>query len=135
MRHEDVVEAFAKLDFEGLLTEILDAAIEPKIAELQKIPLVGGFLTEERVASLRGGIVNSVLKHRETLLEKLEEAVEKGLDVQTVVTEKISGFPVEKLESLVLAVAARELRAIELLGAALVVLIGIAQVLLIWGLS
>lgn len=135
VQHKDVVEAFAKLDFEGLLADVLDAAIAPKIAEMQKMPFVGGLLTEERVASLRSGIVSSVLKHREALLARVEDAIEKGLDVQSVVTAKIEAFPVEKLESMVLAVAARELRAIELLGAVLGTLIGVAQVLLIWWLS
>jgi len=135
VQHEDVVRAFDKLDFEGLMTDVLDSAIKPKIAELQKMPLIGGLLTEERVASLCGSIVGRVLEHRDALLAKLEEAIEKGLDVQRIVTEKVEAFPVEKLESMVLAVAARELRAIELLGAVLGTLIGIAQVLLIWGLS
>jgi len=135
VQHQDVMKGLEHVDFEAVLREVMDAALAPKIREMQQIPLVGGFLTDELVASLRDSVVNGMLKHRESILEKIERAIEEGLDVQSVVTEKIAAFEVEKLESLVLAVAARELRAIEVLGAVLGVLIGFAQVLLIWGLA
>ncbi|HMQ23242.1 MAG TPA: DUF445 family protein, partial [Planctomycetota bacterium] len=45
--------------------------------------------------------------------------------------EKVAAFPTQRLEQLVLDVARSELRAIELWGAALGALIGVAQVLLL----
>ena len=50
----------------------------------------------------------------------------------TVVEEKVAAFPVQKLESLVLQVAAKELRAIEILGGVLGIVIGLGQVLLLY---
>ena len=135
VRHEDVVKSLSHVDFEAILGDVLDSALAPKIQEMQRIPVVGGLLSEARVASLRGSLIAGVLEHREIILEKIEQAVEKGLDVQAVVTDKIAAFSVAELESLVLAVAAKELRAIEIFGAVLGVLIGFTQVLLIWSLS
>ena len=48
-----------------------------------------------------------------------------------LVTAKVAAFPVERLEELILQVASRELRAIEILGAVLGLLIGLVQVLLL----
>ena len=75
-------------------------------------------------------IVAEILKHRDTIYEQLEQAIEQGLDVRQVVTDKVA-FPVQRLEELVLEVASRELRAIEILGGVLGFVIGIGQVLLI----
>ena len=135
VQHRDVVRSFENVDLEELFGSVLDQGLAPKIDELRSLPLIGGFLTEERVGDLRDSIVKKVLEHKGTILEKLEKAVEDGLDVRQMVTEKVAAFPVEKLESLVLEVAERELRAIEVLGAVLGVLIGIGQVFLIWGLA
>jgi uncharacterized membrane protein YheB (UPF0754 family) len=131
VRHQDIVEGFHKVDLEGLLGDVLERGLRPKIDELRNLPLIGGFLTPERIADLRGSLARGILTHRETILERLEEAVEQGIDIEHLVREKVAAFPVEKLESLVLQVASRELRAIELLGGVLGVLIGVLQVVTI----
>ena len=53
--------------------------------------------------------------------------MEEGLDVRALVTEKVREFPIARLEELILEVARRELRAIELLGGLLGLLVGLAQ--------
>ena len=63
----------------------------------------------------------------------VEKGLSKGLDVPTLVEKKVAAFSVAKLETLILEVASRELRAIEVLGGVLGVLIGLAQVgFLLW---
>ena len=44
-----------------------------------------------------------------------------------IVEDKVAAFPVERLESLIVEVASRELRAIEVLGGVLGAAIGLAQ--------
>lgn len=133
--HDDVVRSFAKVDFDRLLGDVLERGMAPKVQELRSLPLIGGFLTEERVAGLKASLVQGILQHKELVLERLETAVEEGLDVRALVAEKVAAFPVEKLESLVLEVASRELRAIEVLGGVLGGLIGLGQVFLLWALG
>ena len=127
VNHDDIVQSFERVDLEALLADVLDHGLSRKVDELRSLPLIGGFLTEDRVADIRNSLVKGVLEHRETLLGKLEEAVEQGLDIQTLVREKVAAFPVEKLEQLVLDVASRELRSIEILGGVLGLIIGTIQ--------
>ena len=56
----------------------------------------------------------------------------KGLDVPQLVESKVAAFAIEKLEKLILEVAARELRAIVVLGGVLGALIGLCQVGFLW---
>jgi len=126
--HEDVVRAFEKLDLEPVIGDLIAKGLQPKIDELRRMPLIGGFLTDERIADLRGAVAKSVMRNREILLTHVEWALEEGLDVHEVVRSKVAEFEIERLEALVLEVASRELRAIEILGGVLGLVIGVAQV-------
>ena len=125
--HKDLVAALDRVDLETLLGTVIERGLQPKLEELRRLPLVGGFLTEERVADLRAQVVRGISDQREVLFEELERAVEEGLDVRALVTEKVREFPIARLEELILEVARRELRAIELLGGLLGLLVGLAQ--------
>ena len=132
LSHEDVVRAFSKIHFEKVLGDVLESGLGPKIAQLRGLPLIGGFLTPERIDDIKRSLIRGILERREAILEHLEDAVENGLDVAAVVRRKIADFSVEKVEQIILSVARRELRAIEILGGVLGVLIGLGQVGLFW---
>ncbi len=132
VEHKDVVKSLNKLDFGGILGGVLDKGLAPKIAELRGLPLIGGFLTEERVKDIRTSIVDGIMTHREAVMDEVERGLAKGLDVPTLVEKKVAAFAVEKLEAMILEVASRELRAIEVLGGVLGVLIGLLQVGFLW---
>jgi uncharacterized membrane protein YheB (UPF0754 family) len=135
VQHADIVQGFRNVDLESMLGEVIEKGLAPKVEQLRNLPLIGGFLTPDRIDDLRGAIIQGILDHKDLILERLEQAVEAGIDVQKMVREKVEAFPVERLEKLVLKVASRELRAIEILGGFLGVLIGIGQVAVIWSLS
>ena len=132
VEHKDVVKSLNKLDFGGILGGVLDKGLAPKIAELRGLPLIGGFLTEERVKDIRTSIVDGIMKHREAVMDEVERGLAKGLDVPALVEKKVAGFAIEKLEAIILEVASRELRAFEVLGGVLGVLIGLLQVGFLW---
>ncbi len=132
VRHEDLARGLDSVDMESILMELLDHGLGPKIQELRGLPLIGGFLTEARIEDLRKSIISSLVEHKGKIMDKLEAALEKGLDVQALVADKVAAFPLDKLEALVLQVAAKELRAIEFLGGVLGILIGIGQVALLY---
>lgn len=125
---EDLAQALSRMDLEQLLDGALASGLESKLAELRRLPMVGALLTEERVADLRRSVVRSLVADREGIAKALESGLEQGLDVQGLVEEKVAGFPIQRLETLILEVASKELRAIELLGGVLGTLIGVMQV-------
>jgi uncharacterized membrane protein YheB (UPF0754 family) len=132
VEHKDIVKSFEKLDFDKLLGGVLDRGLAPKIQELRTLPLIGGFLTEERVGDIKQSIQKSILGHKQTILDEIEKGLVKGLDVQKLVEQKVAAFQVQKLEQLILDVASRELRAITWWGGVLGALIGLGQVAVVW---
>ena len=132
LSHKDIVKSFNQIDFKDLLSEVLEKGLKKKVDQLRALPLIGGFLTPERIVDLRHALVEGILEHKELIRDRLEPAVEKSLDVRKMVGDKVAAFPVEKLEAMILEVASRELAAIEWLGGVLGGLIGIGQVLVVW---
>lgn len=132
VEQKDVLKSLNKLDFGGILGKVLDRGLGPKIQELRSLPLIGGFLTEERIADIKQSITDSIMKHREDVLDEVEKGLSKGLDVPALVEQKVAAFEILKLERLILEVANRELRSIVVLGGVLGVLIGLAQVGFLW---
>jgi uncharacterized membrane protein YheB (UPF0754 family) len=132
VEHKDVIKSLNKLDFGGILSKVLDKGLGPKIQELRSLPLIGGFLTEERIADIKQSISDSIMNHRESVLDEVEKGLSKGLDVPKLVEEKVAAFEILKLEKLILQVANRELRAIVVLGGVLGILIGLMQVGFLW---
>lgn len=127
VRPEDLAGALEAVDLEALVDRAFERGLRPKIEELRQLPLVGGFLTDERVADLRRHAVKGVASNREELAGALQEGLENGVDVHAVVEAKVAAFPVARIEELVLQVASRELRSIEILGGVLGGLVGLAQ--------
>ncbi|MBX3464035.1 MAG: DUF445 family protein [Planctomycetes bacterium] len=132
VEHQDIVRSLDEIDLAAALGSVLDRGLGPKIGELRSLPLIGGFLTEERVGDIKQSIVRGVLQHKAAVLEEIERGLERGLDVPRLVEQKVAAFAVERLERLILEVASRELRAIVVLGGLLGVLLGALQVGYLW---
>jgi uncharacterized membrane protein YheB (UPF0754 family) len=76
---------------------------------------------------------SSALTERITMSarERLPAAIAE-FDIGSIVRQKVAGYPVEKLEELVLSVAQQHLKTIELFGAVIGFVIGIAQAVYFW---
>ena len=136
LSHQDLVQAMETADLAGMLDRLLEDRLPEVLRGLKKNlgPLGGmldAFLTAERLADLRRKLVDKLLEDREALVVQLERALDEGLDVSAIVEQKVAEFPVQRLEALILQVARRELRSIEILGGVLGGLIGVMQVALL----
>lgn len=127
VRPEDLRGALDSIDLEGFVDRAFERGLQPKVDELRRLPLVGGFLTDERVADLRKHAVAGVIENKDDISAALQEGLEKGVDVHSMVESKVASFPVATMERLILQVASKELRAIEVLGGVLGGLVGLAQ--------
>jgi len=131
VQHDDILRGLQEVDLAPLIAKAVDRGLDAKIDSLRSLPLIGGFLTPDRIGDLKSAIVKGVLGERDAIFETLEGAVEHGLHIESLVERKVAAFSVERLESLVLEVASRELRMIEVLGGVLGLAIGLLQVAVI----
>ena len=82
---------------------------------------------------------NSMQRASSALVERITDAARERLpvaiaefDVGGLVRKKVSDYPIEKLEELVLSVAQHHLKTIELFGAIIGFFIGVGQAIYFW---
>lgn len=98
---------------------------------LRKLPLLGSYLADSTLNRIHREVLDALEKETPGLVSKLAAEAEARLDVRRIVEERIAGFDLDKLEDVVNAVAAREFRSIEIMGAVLGFIVGLAQIVIL----
>lgn len=133
LSHHDIKEILAGEDAQAALDDAIRDHLREFIDKrlVEAVPMVQMFLSGD----LRDRIENMMLAEVHKLVPELTARtltrLEERLDFQELVEDRIRNFDTVKLESIILDIASRELRAIELLGGVLGFTIGCVQVLLL----
>ena len=134
--HKDILAILRSEDFHLHAGEVIRRKMDGFIAEkLAKNPLIAMFVTSEMSAKFSGMIMEELRKEMPGLIDSLFTAVEQKINFRKIIQTKIDEFDVSRLESIVYAIAARELKAIELLGGVLGFAVGLAQLGIIVGIG
>ncbi|MEK6281512.1 MAG: DUF445 family protein [Acidobacteriota bacterium] len=119
----------------GLLTRdatprTINAILNSQIERLLEAPIgrLGDHLPEESVKRAAEALVERITA---AARERLPTAIAE-FDVGGLVRKKVSDYPIEKLEALVLSVAGQHLKKIELFGALIGFFIGAGQAIYFW---
>jgi uncharacterized membrane protein YheB (UPF0754 family) len=108
----------------------INAILSAQIERLLVMPI--GKLSDHAPAeSVRNASAALTERITAAAREKLPAAIAE-FDIGGIVRKKVSEYPVEKLETLVLSVAQQHLRTIEMFGAVIGLVIGIAQAFYLW---
>lgn len=115
-------------EVEQAVETTLAARLQKKsISRLLKAPilgLIGHEVIRQVKKALSRAIIEKIKEHKESLVHKFEDAIE----LEEVVSQKVQGFDMEKLESILMNLISKELAYIELIGAVLGFVIGLVQV-------
>lgn len=128
---KDLSDVLHKVDFEDKIRNRINIKIDEKLDYdlLKKIPFWKNF-RKYILVPIQDVAVNEIIKGLKEYQRELINGFQSKLDLQAIIFEKINELDIKRLETVVLKVAARELRAIELIGALLGFVIGLVQVLL-----
>lgn len=111
-----------------LIDEILEKNLKTKVKE--KFPLLQMFFTDKMAKDIGNTIKDIVMENQEKIFEIFSNYAEENIDFELIISDKISNFSLDKLEEIVTFLAKKELKHIEIIGAILGGLIGIAQYLI-----
>lgn len=128
---EDITRFLEGVEWEAEVERAVEESLEnrlksKRISMLLKTPvfgLIGREVIRQLKRVLSSVIIEKVQEHKGPLVEKFQDA----LELKELVSRKVEGFNMEKLESLLMNLIAKELAYIELVGAVLGFLIGLAQ--------
>src|SRR4030095_6726239 len=116
-----VVGLLARDDTARTVNAILSSQIERLL--LSPIGRLGDHVSEHQMRRASAALVGRITM---TARQGLPKAIAE-FDVGGLVRKKVSDYPIEKLEALVLSVAAHHLKTIELFGAVIGFFIGVVQ--------
>ena len=117
---EAILQHIAKRLEEGITTRL------PRV-----FPMLAMLVTGDMTAKIKKVLMEQIAGLNEELIEKLSGELEDELDMHRIVEEKVAAFSSDKLEEIVFAIMRKEFKFVELVGAVLGFLIGVAQVLLL----
>ncbi len=113
------------------IEEQVDHFLQTRVLRISR--LYSTFNGSEIIQKVKRAVINEVADILPDVTEKMVEQIEGSIDFKQIVVDRVEQFDLEKLESLILQIARRELQAIEILGGVLGFLIGVMQlVLFVW---
>jgi uncharacterized membrane protein YheB (UPF0754 family) len=121
-----LLELLARHDTAQTINQIMSSQVERLL--IAPIGKLGDHLSEHSVQRARGLLVERITN---AARERLPTAIAE-FDVGGLVRKKVSDYPMEKLEELVLSVASHHLKTIELFGAIIGFIIGVGQAVYFW---
>lgn len=134
LSYEDIEEKIAHpQNLQKLMPLIethVDSFLRDKLSD--EMPFISLFIGENTRRSLK----NVFMRELETLfpqiMTKYARHLEEELDLEKIVTDKVSAFSSDKLEAILYQIMSKEFRFVELLGGVIGFIIGIVQVLITW---
>lgn len=128
--HDDIKRALDDPEIKeragDLLERHIDRLIDEKLGQLN--PMVGAFLKGDLRERLKNMLREEFIQVFPELADGFMDVVERKIDFKQIVVEKIEAFDLERLEKIILRIASRELRAIEIWGGILGFVIGLLTV-------
>ncbi|MGL4970958.1 MAG: DUF445 domain-containing protein [Cetobacterium sp.] len=125
----DITERLSNANIEVGMERVIDDILEKKLATeiTTKFPMLAMFLNESTLNKIKEIIKNSIMENKDQIIEMLFETLEKNVDFKEIIVEKVDAFSLEELERITFSLAKKELKHIEVVGAILGGLIGVAQ--------
>ena len=131
---EDVRRHLKGEEFVAHVTGVIEAKVDEFLQNnlMEAIPMAAMFLGSDMVDKIKHSLVECLARAVPELGELFIGHLEKNMDVEAVVREKVAAFSSDKLEAMLLGIMQREFRFIEGVGAVLGFVIGLAQLGILW---
>jgi uncharacterized membrane protein YheB (UPF0754 family) len=110
--------------------------VEAKIDEFLRsrlsdaFPIISMFIGENTINQLKSVFMQELETLFPNMIKTYMKSLESSLDLEKIVTQKVSGFSSDKMEDILNQIMSKEFRFVEIIGAVLGFIIGLFQVLL-----
>jgi uncharacterized membrane protein YheB (UPF0754 family) len=94
-------------------------------------PMLAMMMSSDMTEKIKGFLLPQISSLNEELIDKLSGELEEELDIHRIVEDKVAAFSSDKLEEILFSIMRREFKFVEMVGAVLGFVIGVAQVLLL----
>ena len=129
---KDVISNIDREEFSKRLDSSIDKVLEKnlKAKVKEKFPVLQMFFTDRMAKDVSDTIKDIIMENQEKIFEIFSNYAEENINFEVIISDKISNFSLDKLEEIITLLAKKELKHIEVIGAILGGLIGVAQYLI-----
>ena len=129
---KDVISNIDREEFSKRLNSSIDKVLEKNLKGKvkEKFPVLQMFFSDRMAKDVSNTIKDIIMENQEKIFEIFSNYAEENIDFEIIISDKISNFSLDKLEEIVTLLAKKELKHIEVIGAILGGLIGVAQCLI-----
>ena len=129
---KDVISNIDREEFSKRLDSSIDKVLEKnlKAKVKEKFPVLQMFFTDRMAKDVSNTIKDIIMENQEKIFEIFSNYAEENTNFEVIISDKISNFSLDKLEEIITLLAKKELKHIEVIGAILGGLIGVAQYLI-----
>ena len=129
---KDVISNIDREEFSKRLASSIDKVLEKnlKAKVKEKFPVLQMFFTDRMAKDVSNTIKDIIMENQEKIFEIFSNYAEENINFEVIISDKISNFSLDKLEEIITLLAKKELKHIEVIGAILGGLIGVAQYLI-----
>ena len=129
---KDVISNIDREEFSKRLNSSIDKVLEKNLKGKvkEKFPVLQIFFSDRMAKDVSNTIKDIIMENQEKIFEIFSNYAEENIDFEIIISDKISNFSLDKLEEIITLLAKKELKHIEVIGAILGGLIGVAQCLI-----
>ena len=129
---KDVISNIDRVEFSKRLDSSIDKVLEKnlKAKVKEKFPVLQMFFADRMAKDVSNTIKDIIMENQEKIFEIFSNYAEENINFEVIISDKISNFSLDKLEEIITLLAKKELKHIEVIGAILGGLIGVAQYLI-----
>jgi uncharacterized membrane protein YheB (UPF0754 family) len=111
-----------------LIEQHVDTFLNKRLSE--QLPMISMFLGDKTIAKLKATFMQEIEAILPAVMRSYAGELRTDLDLEGIITEKVSRFSSDRLEELLYQIMAKEFRFVEWVGAFIGLLIGLIQVAL-----
>lgn len=130
---KDIKDRFTSTSTAIEINKVLDEKLEDFLDVKLKtaLPMLAMFLNKETRAKIKDTLHMEFQNILPDILNKYSEKLERDIDIEHIVAQKVTAFSSDKLEQILFSIMKKEFKFIEILGGVLGFMIGIIQLLII----
>ena len=119
------------------LNPIIEAHLDNflKVKLQEKLPVISMFVGDNTMNKIKDGMMEEIESLLPEIITRYTDSLSARIDIEKIVTEKVSKFSSDKLEEILVSIMSKEFRFVEILGGVLCFMICLVQVLLTYGTS
>jgi uncharacterized membrane protein YheB (UPF0754 family) len=135
VRPSDLLKGFEDIDLTPHLAALVEQAINAKLEDVRRLPLIGSLVTPERLAGISAAVVKQLVLAQPAAMSTVKTLLDERIDVATEVRTRLEAIDLVELERELHARFRAELRLAARVAAAFGFALGVLQVAVQAGLA